>query len=100
MNISQYRQKSYNDRKRTPTKFKTRDHVYLRVIPKKSSLRMGSSAKLAPQYCGPFEVLDRVGPVSYRLALPLTVKEHSVFHVSLLTKYVHDANHIIDWSMI
>jgi hypothetical protein len=61
---------------------------------------MGACAKLAPQYCGPFEVLDRVGPPAYRLALPPTVKEHNVFHVSLLKKYVHDSNHKIDWSVI
>jgi hypothetical protein len=100
LNISQDRQKSYIDRKRTPREFKTRDHVYLRVRPKKSSLRMGACAKLEPHYCGPFEVLDRVGHVAYRLTLPPTVKAHNVFHVSLLNKYVHDANHIIDWSVI
>jgi hypothetical protein len=61
---------------------------------------MGVCAKLAPQYCGPFEFLDRVGPIGYRIALPPTVKEHNVFHVSLLKKYVHDSNHSIDWSVI
>jgi hypothetical protein len=100
MKISQDRQKSYIDRKRTPREFKVGDHVYLKVIPRKSSLRVGSYTKLEPRYCGPFEVLDRVGPVAYRIALPPTVKAHNVFHVSLLNKYVHDANHIIDCSMI
>ena len=76
------------------------DHVYLRVRPRKSSLKMGACSKLAAQYCGPFEVLYRVGPIAYRLALPTTVKAHNVFHVSLLKKYVHDSNHIIDWSVI
>jgi hypothetical protein len=55
---------------------------------------------MAPRYCGPFEVLYRVGTVAYRLALPPMVKEHIVFNVSLLKKYVHDSNHIIDWSVI
>ena len=96
LKVAQNRQKSYVDQKRTPREFKTRDHVYLRVKPGKSSMRMGACAKLAPRYCGPFEVLDRAGSIAYKLALPPTVKEHNVFHVSLLKKYVHDVNHIID----
>jgi hypothetical protein len=61
---------------------------------------MGVCAKMTPQYCGTFEVLDIVGHVVYRLALPPIVKAHNVFNVSLLKKYVHDSNHIIDWSVI
>jgi hypothetical protein len=45
---------------------------------------MEACAKLAPQYCGPFEILDKVRRVAYRLALPPIVKAHNVFHVSLL----------------
>jgi hypothetical protein len=61
---------------------------------------MGACAKITPQYCGPFEILDRVGPITYRLELPPKVKAHNVFHVSLLKKDVHDSNHIIDWFVI
>jgi hypothetical protein len=100
MKIAQDIQKSYVDMKWTSREFKEGDHVYFRIRPRKISLRMGACSKMEPQYCGPFEVLDRVGPVSYRIALPPTVKEHNVFHVSLLKKYEHDSNHIIDWSMI
>jgi hypothetical protein len=100
LKVTQNRQKNCADRKRTPREINTRDHVYLRVRPIKISLRMGDFSKLASQYFGPFEVPDRVGPVACRLALPPTVKAHNVFHVSLLKKYVHDSNHIIDWFVI
>ena len=75
------------------------DHVYLRVSPRKSSLKLRSCAKLSPRYCWPFEVLERIGPVAYRLALPARTR-HNVFYVSLLKKYVHDPNHVINWDVI
>jgi hypothetical protein len=84
----------------TSREFKAGDHVYLRIRPRKIYFRMGDCDKMETRYFGSFEVLDRVGPIAYWLALPPIVKEHNVFHVSLLKKYVNDSNHIIDWSVI
>ena len=80
--------------------FQVGEWVYLRIKPKKSSLRIGSCAKLAPHFCGPFKILKRIGPVAYQLALPLIVKACDVFHVSLLKKYVKDVDHVINLSIL
>ena len=94
------RQKSYADLKRRHLEFQLEDHVYLKVKAWKRSLKLGNCSKLAPRFCGPFEILARIGPVAYQLALPANLKIHNVFHVSLLKKYIHDATHIIDWNLV
>jgi hypothetical protein len=71
-------------------------HVFLKVKSKKSSLKMGSFPKLAVRYCGIFDILERIGHVAYLLALPTSMCIHNVIHVSLIKKYVPDANHVID----
>jgi hypothetical protein len=76
------------------------DHVYLKVKARKSSLKLGNFAKLAPTFCGPFEILTRIGLVAYQLALPANLRIHNVFHVSLLKKYIHDPTHMIDWNLV
>ena len=76
------------------------EHVFLKVKEKRSSLHLDTCKKLAPIFCGPFEILSRVGLVPYELALPLSIKIHNAFHLSLLKKYVHDPNHLLDWSLI
>ena len=72
------------------------EHVYFFINPKRRSFRVGSYAKIVPRYCRPFEILERIGPVTYKLALDPTMNIHDVFHVSLLKIYVKDVDHVID----
>ena len=70
-------------------------------MPKRGVVRFGKRGKLSPRYIGPFEVLERVGTVAYRLALPLSLSSvHTVFHVSILRKYTPDPTHVVDWGAL
>jgi hypothetical protein len=100
LKASQYRYKSYSDKGRTHREFKVGEHVFLKVEANKSSLKIGNCSKLAARYCGPFEVVERIGPVAYMPAFPARMTIHNVFHVSFLKKYIYDANHVIDWNVI
>ena len=66
--MAQSRQKSYIDRRRRPLEFEVGDHVFLKVMPKRRVVRFDNQEKLAPRYIGPFEILEMVGTVVYRLA--------------------------------
>jgi hypothetical protein len=76
------------------------DHVFLKVKVDRSSPKLGNCSKLAAHYCGPFEILGRIGPVAYMLPLPTSMTTHNVFHVSLIKKYIPYDNHVIDWNVI
>ena len=93
--------KSYVDVRRRPLEFKAGDHVFLKARPKRGVIRFGKRGKLSLRYIGPFEVLERVGAVAYRLALPPRLSSvHEVFHLSMLRKYTPDPTHIVDWGEI
>ena len=94
---AQSRQKNYVDRRREPLEFEVRDHVFLKVMPKIGVVRFGKRGKLEPRYIRPFEVLERVDTVAYRLALPPSLSSvYEVFHVSMLRKYTPDPTHVVD----
>jgi hypothetical protein len=100
LKVSQDRKKSYANKSRTHREFKVEDHVFLKVKANRSSIKLGNCLKVVAHHCGPFEILERIGPVAYMIALPASMSAHNVFHVSLLKKYIPNVNHVIDWNVI
>ncbi|GJT38034.1 putative reverse transcriptase domain-containing protein [Tanacetum coccineum] len=86
------RQKSYADLKRRLTEFEVGDKVMLKVSPWKGVIRFGKRGKLSPRFVGPFKVIERIGPVAYKLELPDKLRGiHNTFHVSNLKRcFVND----------
>ncbi|GJY80363.1 putative nucleotidyltransferase, ribonuclease H [Tanacetum coccineum] len=95
---AQTRQKSYADKHRRLLEFQPGEHVFLKVSPTRGVRRFGIKGKLSPRFIGPFEILERVGEVSYRLALPPQLSHvHNVFHVSLLRGYKYHHLHVVSY---
>ena len=87
--------------RRRPLEFEVGDHVFLKVMPKRGVVRFCKHGKLLPRFIGPFEILERVGTVAYRLTFsPSMSGVHEVFHVSMLRKYTPDPAHGVDWGQI
>ncbi|RVW12115.1 V-type proton ATPase subunit G2 [Vitis vinifera] len=97
LKAAQSRHKSYADHRRRDLEFEVGDHVFLKVSPMKSVMRFGRKGKLSPRFVGPFEILERVGTLAYKVALPPSLsKVHNVFHVSTLRKYIYDPSHVVE----
>ena len=81
--------------------FEVGDHVFLKVSPRQGVTRFGRGGMLSPRFIGPFDVIERVGEVAYRLALPPQLAGvHDVFHISMLRKYEPDPSHVLEWSTL
>ena len=73
--------------------------MYLKVSPWKGILRFGKKEKLSLRYIGPYEIIEKVRPLAYRLALSRELSQiHDVFHVSMLRRYQSNPSHVIEVS--
>ncbi|XP_038880336.1 uncharacterized protein LOC120071979 [Benincasa hispida] len=90
------RKKSYADKWRKELEFEVGDKVFLKLFPWKEILRFGRKGKLSPRYIRPYEIIERVGPMTYRLDLPPELSRiRDVFHLAMLRKYVSNPTHVL-----
>ena len=72
------------------------EKVFLKVSPWKKVMRFGKKGKLSLRFIRPYEVIEKVGPVAYKLALPPELEKiHNVFHVSMLRRYKLEPSHLV-----
>ena len=96
LKVAMDRQKSYVDSKRKDIRYEIGEKVFLKVSPWKKVMRFGKKGKLSPRFIGSYEVIEKVGPVVYRLALPPELENiHNVFHVLMLRGYRSDPSHVV-----
>lgn len=87
--VAQVKMKQHADTKRSFRSFQQGEWVYLRLQTyRQVTVAIRKNLKLAAKYFGPYEILEKVGSVAYKLALPSTSRVHPVFHVSQLKKAV------------
>jgi hypothetical protein len=98
---AQYRHKSYMDAHHMDHSYEIGDKAFLWVKSHKSSIKFVKGVKISPLFVGSFEVVERKGPMDYRLALLDSLRRmHDVFHVLVLRHYFSDPSHVIDMSSL
>ena len=96
LKVATDRQKSYADIKRKDIRYEIGEKVFFKVSPWKKVMRFGKKGKLSPRFIAPYEVIEKVGPVAYRLALPPDLEKiQNVFYVSMLRRYRSDPSHVV-----
>ena len=77
--------------------FEVEDRVFLKLSPWKGVVRFGKRGKLNHRYIELFEIVERIGPMAYRLELPEEFSRvHNVFHISMLRKYIPNSSHVLE----
>ncbi|XP_060967331.1 uncharacterized protein LOC133035512 [Cannabis sativa] len=101
MLAAESRKKSYVDPKSQEIDFQIRDMVFLQVTPMKGIKCFVKKGKLSQRSIEPFEILERIGQVAYRLAKPPALAAvHDAFHVLMLQNYVSDSSHILSYEAL
>ena len=84
---AQLRMKIQADHHRRELEYNVSDFVYVKLQPyRQHSLRLIRNKKLSMRYFGPFPIIERIGPVTYKLILLSSAHIHPIFHVSVLKK--------------
>ena len=96
LKVTMDRQKSYSGMRRKDIQYEIGKKMFLKVSPWKKVMRFGKNGKLSPRFIEPYEMIKKVDPVAYRLALPLELEKiHNVFHVSMLRRYRSNPSHVV-----
>ncbi|XP_075481195.1 uncharacterized protein LOC142521907 [Primulina tabacum] len=91
----------FQDKKRRDLDFSDGDHVFVKIDPMKGVMLFGKNDKLSPRFIAPFEILESVGALSYKVALlPNLAGVHNVFHISMLWKYMSNSSHVMNYEAL